>query len=104
MKQLFTAHPRGVGESYWQHMASAFSFGLRMCIAGLACMVHALLPFLFTATARNTINKLHEQMITHRVRSPQCSPDSFPKVEDPLLISREGSGQLAGAQESRFRL
>ena len=68
MKQLFTAHPRGVRESYWQHMASAFSFGLRMCIAGLACMVHALLPFAFTATGRNTINKLHEQMITHRVR------------------------------------
>lgn len=104
MKQLFTAHPRGVGESYWQHMASAFSFGVRMCIAGLACMVHALLPFLFTATGRNTIKKLHDQMITHRVRSPQCSSDSVLKVEDPLDKDRQGSGQLAGAQGSVSRL
>ena len=41
---------------------------LKLFGAGLACMVHALLPFAFTATGRNTINKLHEQMITHRVR------------------------------------
>ena len=83
MKQLFTAHPRGVGESYWQHMASAFSFGLRMWVAGLACMVHALLPFLFTATGRNTIYKLHEQMITHRVRGQK---DAHVRQDPPTQL------------------
>ena len=45
--RLFTDHPASVGESYAEHLVTASGFGLRMVLAGLACMVHALLPFLF---------------------------------------------------------
>jgi hypothetical protein len=37
-------------------------------LAGLACTVHAILPFLFTTTGRSAITDLHEKMVTHRQR------------------------------------
>jgi hypothetical protein len=65
---LFTAHPASVGETYVQHMGSASFFGSRMILAGLACMLHGLLPFLFTSTGRQTIEMLHDRMVVNRHR------------------------------------
>jgi uncharacterized protein DUF6356 len=64
----FTSHPRSVGETYWEHMASAASFGSRMVVAGIACMLHGLFPFLFVTTGSQTVRHLHDRMITHRSR------------------------------------
>ena len=73
--KLFTSHPNSVGESYFEHMGQAASFATCMIAAGAACAVHAVLPFLFKSTGRETILKLHERMVTHRVRSrPQAEP------------------------------
>ena len=63
---LFTQHPASVGESYLQHMATSFGFGLRMLIAGLGCIIHGLLPFLCVKTGSRTIETLHTSMVTHR--------------------------------------
>lgn len=67
---IFTDHPASVGETYVQHMGSASFFGSRMILAGFACMLHGLLPFLFTRTGRNTIEMLHDRMIVNRHRQP----------------------------------
>ena len=67
---LFTDHPASVGESYAQHLGSASSFGGRMILAGFACMLHGLLPFLFIRTGRQTIELLHERMVVNRHRPP----------------------------------
>ena len=64
----FTDHPHSVGETYLEHMGVALSFGLRLLGAGLACLVHAFLPFLFTKTGSRTITVLHERMVTKRAR------------------------------------
>ncbi|MFN3685669.1 DUF6356 family protein [Salinarimonas sp.] len=64
----FTDHPRSVGETYLEHMGVALSFGVRLLGAGLACLVHAFLPFLFTKTGSRTIAVLHERMVTKRAR------------------------------------
>jgi hypothetical protein len=56
---LFTKHPHEVGESYGQHMAHAGSTGFTLIGAGLACLVHGLLPFLFVNTGSNVIRRLH---------------------------------------------
>jgi len=69
LRSLFTEHPRSVGETYLEHMASAFSFGWRMLVAGVACLLHGALPFLFVKTGSTTIRHLHDAMITHRSRS-----------------------------------
>jgi len=67
---LFTDHPASVGESYVQHMGSASAFGGRMILAGLACMLHGLLPFLFVRTGRQAIELLHDRMVVNRHRNP----------------------------------
>ena len=69
INRLFTSHPESVGETYLEHMSSASTFGLHLMLAGLACTVHAILPFLFKTTARSAITDLHEKMVTHRHRS-----------------------------------
>ena len=68
MKHLFLEHPASVGESYWQHMGQAMRFGTLLCLTGLACLFHGLLPFLFKDTGSKNITRLHEMMVTHRHR------------------------------------
>ncbi len=66
--QLFTQHPRSVGETYFQHMAAASGFGARMFIGALCCLLHAAFPFLFERTASAIIAQLHETMVANRIR------------------------------------
>lgn len=64
----FTNHPRSVGESYWEHLAAASGFSIRLAIASLACLLHALLPFLFVKTGSRMISDLHDRMVQNRAR------------------------------------
>jgi hypothetical protein len=64
--KLFTAHPETVGESYGEHLLRASSFGVRMVLAGVACILHGLLPFLFVRTGSRAISELNEQMVNKR--------------------------------------
>lgn len=68
LRKLFAEHPATVNETYGEHLLTAWSFGLRLIGAGLACMVHGLLPFLFVRTGSDTIKRLHARMVTERAR------------------------------------
>lgn len=68
LRSLFTDHPASVGESYGEHFVMAGGFGLRMILCGLACLVHAVLPFLFVKTASRTVDRLHDKMVVNRSR------------------------------------
>jgi len=68
--RVFTEHPASVGESYGAHMSQAACFGTRMVFAGLACLVHGVLPFLFVRTGSRTIAELNERMVLNRRRPP----------------------------------
>lgn len=70
IKHLFTQHPASVGESYGAHLVVAASFGVRMILGGLACLIHAVLPFLFVRTGSVQISALHDTMVAHRRRLP----------------------------------
>ena len=63
MPNPFTQHPEEVGESYGEHMTTAFAFGATMVVGGLCVMVHAFLPFLFVQTGSRTMDKLHRRMM-----------------------------------------
>jgi len=67
--RIFTAHPESVGETYASHFATASRAGFAMLRAGLACLVHAALPFLFVTTASQTIRRLYERLIAQRQRA-----------------------------------
>ena len=69
MDVSFTKHPEAVGESYGEHFMVATSFGRAMILGGLACMVHGILPFLFTSTGSQTVKRLHERMVVSRRRA-----------------------------------
>jgi len=74
IEKLFTDHPRSVGETYLEHMATAASFAAALFAATLACIIHAVLPFLFTTTGSSMIARLYERMITHRWRQRETPP------------------------------
>jgi hypothetical protein len=72
--KLLTAHPAAVGESYLGHLCAALTFGVRMLGAGLACMVHAFLPFLFVDTGSRTIAELNEHLVARRRPAKSSAP------------------------------
>jgi hypothetical protein len=78
MKNIFTAHPNSIGETYLQHLKFASQFGGYMLLAGCACTIHAIFPFIFKDTGSTILLKM-----THRFI------DRMPHVEDRTLsISR----------------
>ena len=58
----FTKHPTEIGESYGEHFSAAAGFGLRMIGGGIACLVHAICPFLFERTGSRTVRQLNRQL------------------------------------------
>jgi hypothetical protein len=66
MRKLFKEHPATAGETYFEHMGSAFTFAARLFGAALACFVHGLFPFLFTSTGSATVKRLYQGMILAR--------------------------------------
>lgn len=54
-----TSHLDEAGESYAEHCGKAAGFGLKMIGGGLACLVHAFLPFLFEKVGSDTVRRLH---------------------------------------------
>ena len=47
-----------------------------MVVAGLACMLHAWLPFIFVRTGSQAINELHARMQATLRRVPSQAPTS----------------------------
>jgi hypothetical protein len=69
--RLFMEHPASVGETYFQHLAHASGFAFWMVAGGIACFIHALLPFLCVTTGSGIIRRLHDRMVVNRVRLDQ---------------------------------
>jgi len=75
----FTDHPRSLGMSWASHGVGAIGIGARMIGAGLACILHAAVPALFTETAGRTVDSLHRQM-RHR-KANAANPNAWPDYE-----------------------
>ena len=57
---FLTEHLRSINKSYYVHLKDAFYYGLRLLIGGLAAIIHAIFPFIFTSVASDTVNDLHK--------------------------------------------
>jgi hypothetical protein len=77
--RLFQEHPKALGMSWAEHGAGAVVIGARMVGAGLACIVHAAVPALFTETAGRTVISLHDHMV--RRKSGAANPNAWPDYE-----------------------
>jgi len=82
VQRLFTDHPASVGETYWQHLGAAWGFSWRMMLASLACLIHALLPFLFEKTGSRAITQLHDRMVVNRHRLADQGSVTPPEQEN----------------------
>jgi hypothetical protein len=92
LRDLFTDHPRSVGETYGDHMLVALSFAGPLTKAAAAALVHAFLPFLFVRTASLTIKSLNERMTRRCATCPKAAshrPDLLPRANPAhLAMSR----------------
>lgn len=81
--RIFIEHPRALGESYWEHQRRALHFGTSMATAGLACIIHALIPAVFARTASTQVQRLHDEMHARR-RSSAPGAQANPGRREPL--------------------
>jgi cephalosporin hydroxylase len=65
-RSLFTEHPASVDETYLEHFGSAIYFGTKMIVAGIACVVHGVIPGVFMTRGSDTVRALHERMVLKR--------------------------------------
>ena len=87
--RLFSEHPASVGESYLQHLRVALGFSGRLLLAGLACLVHAIFPFLCAHTGSNSILELHERMLSRRRQvAREVSRETSRVTVSPVASSR----------------
>jgi hypothetical protein len=77
--RLFVDHPKSLGMSWAEHGAGAVVIGARMVGAGIACIVHAAVPGIFTQTAGKTVIDLHEHMM--RRKAGAANPNAWPDYE-----------------------
>ncbi len=68
---LFVDHPKAVGETYLAHMGVSWRFSSKLLVAGLAGMVHGLVPGLFERTASTAVRELHAQLPARGVADDQ---------------------------------
>jgi hypothetical protein len=77
--RLFQDHPKALGMSWAEHGAGAVVIGARMVGAGLACIVHAAVPGIFTETAGRTVMSLHDHMVKRKAGA--ANPNAWPDYE-----------------------
>lgn len=76
---LFTEHPQSLGMSWASHGLGAARIGAQLIGAGLACMVHAIVPGWFTQTAGRTVTGIYEHMTQRRAGA--VNPQDWPEYE-----------------------
>jgi hypothetical protein len=77
--RMFLEHPRSLGMSWAGHGIGAVAIGARLVGAGCACLVHAVVPGLFTQTAGKTISGMYEHMM--RRKAGAANPENWPDYE-----------------------
>ena len=63
---IFTKHPQSIGESYVEHLQFASYCGFRLTLAGLACIIHSVFPFVFSTTASDMMQTITMEIQTRK--------------------------------------
>lgn len=63
LKTLFLDHPAQVDETYFQHMRFAGGFAFWLVLAGLAALVHAVIPAFCETTASRIVQRLNTRIL-----------------------------------------
>ena len=79
VQRLFVEHPRSLGMSWAGHGVGAVAIGATLVGAGLACIVHAIVPGWFTQTAGKTVTSMYDHMT--RRKAGAANPENWPDYE-----------------------
>jgi uncharacterized integral membrane protein (TIGR00698 family) len=86
MLRAFTQHPETVGESYFEHLGSAWGYSRTMAVGAACCLLHGLFPFAFQTAGSRRIRELHDRMITHRT-APKARRAGRPAWVPGLVVA-----------------
>lgn len=78
-QRLFTDHPRTLGMNWAVHGAGAARIAFVLIGAGLACLVHAVVPGWFTQTAGKTVTNIYGDM--QRRKAGAQNPENWSDYE-----------------------
>ncbi len=73
--RLFTDHPRSLGLSWYEHGRGAVKIGFRLIGAGLAALVHGIVPGWFTETAGRTVTETYHYV--QKIRAGSAKPQQW---------------------------
>ena len=77
--RFFTEHPRSLGMSWADHGIGAFKIGGELIGAGVACIIHAVVPGVFTQTAGKTVTRIYDHMQQRKAGAP--NPENWSDYE-----------------------
>jgi len=66
MANIFTKHPKEVGESYLQHLLVALKYSFTLFLLFLTTFIHSIFPFIFRNTTSSKIIKMAEDLKTRK--------------------------------------
>ena len=69
MTNIFTKHPKEVGETYLEHMWNALRYSFTFLLLFFVALIHSILPFLFTKTAGCVVQEMAKHM---KEREEKC--------------------------------
>jgi hypothetical protein len=56
------SHLEEAGETYFQHLSRAFILSLNLFVMSIVCLVHSLLPFIFTNYVSDKIREINSYL------------------------------------------
>ena len=68
MINIFTKHPKEVGETYFEHMYNALRYAVTFLLLFFVALIHSIFPFLFTKTASCVV----QEMANHMEKREKC--------------------------------
>jgi len=66
MANIFTKHPKEVGESYLQHLWEAWKYSFILFLLFLTAFIHSIFLFIFKETTSSKIIKMAEDLKTRK--------------------------------------
>jgi hypothetical protein len=78
-ERMFVEHPRSLGMTWAGHGIGAAKIGVVLAGAGVACVIHAIVPGWFTHTAGKTVTDIHDEM--QRRKAGAANPENWSDYE-----------------------
>jgi len=73
--RLFTDHPRSLGLTWFEHGTGAVKIGVKLIGAGLAALVHGVVPGWFTDTAGRVVTETYDYV--QKIRAGSAKPEQW---------------------------